>query len=304
MIPPLPAEKEAYIKSRFGEAGEDWLKKLPHLLQHCSTGWDIHFDEPALEEGWPSNVVYPVVRGGKKLMLKTGFPEPELFTELRVLQHWRGREGCVQLIDCDESRGVILMERLIPGDMYRYARRGIDRSRQAPDLFQSVPVPLDAGHDLDFPAYHEWMERAFAAWQPGDDEFAAHIGKAKSLFTGIRSNHDDTCLLHGDLHHENMLMDGERWTAIDPKGVFGPSILEYGRYLHNFVEDETAEGHTREKILVARANSFESAHGVSADDVLKVGFIDLVLASTWTLNDGDPVKKTVYELIDQLSALT
>jgi streptomycin 6-kinase len=46
-------------------------------------------------------------------------------------------------------------------------------------------------------------------------------------------------LLHGDLHHENMLQgsDGE-WKAIDPQGVIGPLFFETGRFIENQAIDD------------------------------------------------------------------
>ena len=48
----------------------------------------------------------------RSFVLKTGFPEPELFTEMRVLQHWHGRKGCVQQLDFDEDDGTMLLQRI------------------------------------------------------------------------------------------------------------------------------------------------------------------------------------------------
>jgi streptomycin 6-kinase len=44
-------------------------------------------------------------------------------------------------------------------------------------------------------------------------------------------------LLHGDLHHGNVLHDSERgWVAIDPKGVLGEPEYEIGVALRNPIE--------------------------------------------------------------------
>ena len=41
-------------------------------------------------------------------------------------------------------------------------------------------------------------------------------------------------LLHGDLHHENILLDASgNWKAIDPQGRIGEQCLECGRFLLN-----------------------------------------------------------------------
>ena len=40
-------------------------------------------------------------------------------------------------------------------------------------------------------------------------------------------------LLHGDLHHENILRSGDEWRAIDPKGLVGDPGYEVGAIFYN-----------------------------------------------------------------------
>ena len=49
----------------------------------------------------------------------------------------------------------------------------------------------------------------------------------------------DQFLLHGDLHHDNILL-GESgvWRVIDPQGVVGAPVLECGRFIQNHVVGE------------------------------------------------------------------
>jgi streptomycin 6-kinase len=46
--------------------------------------------------------------------------------------------------------------------------------------------------------------------------------------------------LHGDIHHDNILMAGDDgWLAIDPQGVIGPAFLESARFIQNHCFPET-----------------------------------------------------------------
>jgi streptomycin 6-kinase len=48
----------------------------------------------------------------------------------------------------------------------------------------------------------------------------------------------DSCILHGDLHHENIIYCSDRgWLAVDPKGLVGPSSFETAIFLLNPIED-------------------------------------------------------------------
>jgi len=60
--------------------------------------------------------------------------------------------------------------------------------------------------------------------------YDAALATAEALFADPR----DICLLHGDLHHENVLDGGERgWLVIDPKGLLGERTYEYATTLCN-----------------------------------------------------------------------
>lgn len=44
------------------------------------------------------------------------------------------------------------------------------------------------------------------------------------MFAGLRDSMGEQVVLHGDLHHENVLRSGGGWVAIDPNGVIGARI--------------------------------------------------------------------------------
>ncbi len=82
----IPVKKVRAITAEFGKAGEQWLADLPSVLGACASRWDLVFEALHYEGGWPTNVVLKVTRSGTPFVLKTGYPQPELFTEMQVLQ--------------------------------------------------------------------------------------------------------------------------------------------------------------------------------------------------------------------------
>ncbi|ADB42696.1 aminoglycoside phosphotransferase family protein [Spirosoma linguale] len=63
-----------------------------------------------------------------------------------------------------------------------------------------------------------------------------HDGDALLLerATSSRSLVQDVCVLHGDLHHENVLDLGKRgWLAIDPKGLVGERAFDFANLFYN-----------------------------------------------------------------------
>jgi streptomycin 6-kinase len=86
-------------------------------------------------------------------------------------------------------------------------------------------------------------------------------------------------LLHGDLHHFNILLDDDRgWTAIDPQSKIGASCLEFGSFVGNAGGDGATKSEERETILEA-IEMLSEASGESEDRVFAGAFFSYVM---WT----------------------
>ena len=281
----IPESTRDAVIHRYGAQGTAWVAGQTEVIASLVDAWGLKRLQPCAG-GLDQNVVWFCERDGEPLALKTGYPEPELFTEMAVLKLWRGRPGVVQLCECDDEAGVMLMQRIEPGTPFRKLDAEA-RLTELPDLFEQVPMPLPQEpmpEQVKLPSYLKWMERAVTAL-PEDAWIAPHAAAALGLLEQLWQSHSDRLLLHGDLHHENMLLDAEgSYVAIDPKGVIGPRILEYGRFLHNFLEDEEGPAET---IMASRAQALSGAY--TTLEISQVGYIDLALSLTWSLNAGDTI---------------
>ena len=62
----------------------------------------------------------------------------------------------------------------------------------------------------------------------------ALVADAEGLFGELIGSMAEPVLLHGDLHHDNILAaQREPWLAIDPKGLVGEPAYEVGALLRN-----------------------------------------------------------------------
>jgi streptomycin 6-kinase len=121
----------------------------------------------------------------------------------------------------------------------------------------------------------------------------AAIGK--DLLSEARDVFDDLCrsqtnrrLLHGDLHHYNVLHDRARgWLAIDPKGVVGELEYEIGAALRNPVERPDLFVDT--VIIEKRVAYFASTLAIDAGRTLRWAFAQAVLAALWSVEEGTDV---------------
>jgi streptomycin 6-kinase len=102
-------------------------------------------------------------------------------------------------------------------------------------------------------------------------------------------------LLHGDLHHYNVLRDSQRgWLAIDPKGVIGEIEYELGAGLRN--PCERPEVFTRPAVIERRVKQFAGKLPINQHRALAWAFSEAVLAAIWCVEDGSGARGTSPEI--------
>ena len=114
------------------------------------------------------------------------------------------------------------------------------------------------------------------------------VERAEQIYLDLCASQRSPRLLHGDLHHYNVLLDRARgWTAIDPKGVVGEIEYEIGAAMRNPVElpDLVTDRRTIER----RLTRFCSALDLDAWRVMRWCYSQAVLSAIWGVEDGDAV---------------
>jgi streptomycin 6-kinase len=115
---------------------------------------------------------------------------------------------------------------------------------------------------------------------------ARGAGKERSLrveFRQLLASSEPPVLLHGDLHHFNILSAGRRpWVAIDPKGLAGERAYEAGALLRNpDTRLSTDEGAQRRRIDI-----FRDELALDRDRMLGWGIAQAVLSAWWSYEDS------------------
>lgn len=127
------------------------------------------------------------------------------------------------------------------------------------------------------------------------------VQKANEIYEALWSTQTEAILLHGDLHHDNIVYDIERgWLAIDPKGYIGEPCYEVGPMLrnpHNYTQlftDRAILDH-RIQILVERL-------GFEKERILGWAFSQAVLASLWCIEDGESPERflSVAKILEKM----
>ena len=152
-----------------------------------------------------------------------------------TLEIYQGK-GMVRLLNVDRANATFLIERISPGTELSELADDDAATRIVGRIIRELRRPVPQNHT--FPHLTDWA-KVFERYKI---DFANNSGplsmslvdKAAAYFMELSASAEDAVLLHGDLHHFNVLQaGGEQWVAIDPKGVIGDRVFETARFLHN-----------------------------------------------------------------------
>lgn len=288
MIVPLPDRVKTALRKYFPETGEDWIDAYPRYLTSLLDRWQLTIEAEA-PPGWPTNLVL-FVRNlrGERLVVKLGHPNPESDSEQAYLDAQKDRP-VVELLGSAPGYAM-LMPRIMPGTSLRREIMNHDAIAAALALHLHLP---SLSHDERFPRFADWLERAFAEYARNgrDQQFIKFTQRARELFIQISAASENEMLLHGDLHHDNILKSESGWIAIDPKGVRGPALMECGRFFHNFMADEVGAELEPQAVRLALQSRFDLGSRVlpySTPELMAATFVDLTLSVCWQLNSDEP----------------
>ncbi len=111
--------------------------------------------------------------------------------------------------------------------------------------------------------------------------------RAEGLFAELLPSSTAPVVLHGDLHHDNLLdVGGRGWLAIDPKGVVGEPAYEVGALLRNPERRLVGEGDLR-RLLERRVDLLAERLELDRRRVVGWGMAQAVLSAWWSVEDGE-----------------
>ncbi len=194
--------------------------------------WDLTPDGQPFET--VSSWLCFTMRGPERAMLKVFKPESDEGPSARYLALHKGH-GTARVLESDEA--AILVERIDPGTQlttYPLGGRDDEATHVVCDTIEKLQsANADPsgwpGHDLQYGVFGSGY-----AVPPLTDVVVA---RAAATFRELEASRPECVLLHGDLHHENILFDATRgWLAIDPKGEVGEIAYELAAPLRNPLE--------------------------------------------------------------------
>ena len=252
-------------------------------LQQKAHDWNVAITRTLETQ---SSVLALGTRNGTPVLLKIVREQGDEWQSGAVLKAFGG-DGAVRVFE--ESEGAMLVERAVPGTaLIEMALAGHDD--EATEILSGVMGRLwDPQRTAPSVTIQDWGAAFDRYLASGDDRLNRElVSKARSTFHELARTQATPILLHGDLHHYNVLLDDKRgWLVIDPKGVIGEREYEIGAVLRNPMED-FAE-FAQPGVIARRVRTFETALGLNADRILRWSFAQGVLSAIWLLEDGFPI---------------
>ncbi|CAI0835270.1 aminoglycoside phosphotransferase family protein [Serratia quinivorans] len=238
--------------------------------------WQLQPDGQAFETH--SSLLMPVRYQGAAAMLKIAREQEEKFGGL-LMCWWQG-EGAARVLAWHQD-GILLERAQGRLSLAQMVRDGEDR--QATAILCQVVARLHAPRAEPLPELiplDQWFNSLWPAAQAHGGMLRLSASVAAELLTSPR----EQTVLHGDIHHDNVLDFAERgWLAIDPKRLYGERTFDYTNIFCN----PNYGIATDPDIFLCRVEQVSRLAGLDRQRLLRWILAWAGLSAAWFMEDGE-----------------
>lgn len=238
--------------------------------------WQLEPDGKAFETH--SSLLMPVRYQGAAAMLKIAREQEEKFGGL-LMCWWQG-DGAARVLAWHDD-GILLERAQGRLSLAQMVRDGEDR--QATAILCQVVARLHAPRAEPLPELiplDQWFNSLWPAAQAHGGMLRLSASVAAELLTSPR----EQTVLHGDIHHDNVLDFAERgWLAIDPKRLYGERAFDYANIFCN----PNYGIATDPDIFLCRVEQVCRLAGLDRQRLLRWILAWTGLSAAWFMEDGE-----------------
>ncbi len=276
---------ERNIISMYGSLGKAWLDDLPGTIKAIAMQYGLSELCPVNDLSY--NYVLSAVQDNKPIILKHSFDIDTLRREAAALKAFAGY-GAVKVLA--EDKGTLILEHVIPG--YSLKSYFWERDEKAIHIacnlmrrLHLAPLPKDG----TFLHIKNWLLPLDKEWNIPTH----YLHRARQLRDDLLATSGPDVLLHGDLHHDNILFSSgefqqvdhdKNWLIIDPKGVIGEAAYEVAAFIRNPIPGLIAL-EMAPSIINNRINTFAEILEIPTRRILDWCFVQAVLSWVWYIED-------------------
>lgn len=265
------------IINMHGEEGSLWIKGLPNFIDEIVTKYNIVDLSPV------NNMTFNYVASGNidnvPIILKYGMDKASLKKESTCIKAFSDHGGVRHFIEDDN---LIIMEKAMPGSTLKYCFPNDDD--------QAIKIMCDLIHKLHTASIPKensfyYLKDLFQVFDEPNTLSSEILSKSQGLREKLLSNNHQQVLLHGDLHHDNILKNGNDYVAIDPKGFIGEPLFDVAAFIINPMPDLIKNINVK-NIIINRISLCASLLDVSKQDISDWVYIKSVICLLWSQQDN------------------
>lgn len=181
----------------------------------------------------------------------------------------------------------MLLERAVPGIALKsyFPEQDEESTRITAELIKQLhraPLPKH-GANQAFPHIRDWLMVL-------DNDNTAipeqYLKKARQLRDILLQTSSASVLLHGDLHHDNILKNHNAWIAIDPKGVIGDPVYEVVAFIRNPIPELHTSVMDPVAIIKKHIHDFAMLLDMDERRIQDWCYVQSILSWVWAIEDG------------------
>jgi streptomycin 6-kinase len=239
----------------------------------------------------------------KDVVLKVGLKEI-IDTEIQALQYFQG-EACVKLLQFDQEssdvNSALLLEYVQPGSSLKDLF--LDGGEEASiELFAQVVKKIHGNSDQKIQGNFQTIDqrlRLLHRFQSKNNRLQKLLPQAAKLADQLIATQGKQYLLHGDLHHENILQCGDTWVMIDPQGVIGELEYEVGALIRNPLF-ELLDQLNLEQLILHRFERLSKLLNLDKRRIIDWSFVQAVLAACFTEENQNERGQNYFLVVAEL----
>jgi streptomycin 6-kinase len=211
----------SFVARTLGDEGRAWLDELPRVVAELEHRWRLTLGRE-LHGGLLSYVRAAKTRNGRPVVLKIG-AYPRTHHEIAGLRAWGGG-AAPELLEADEQRRALLLERIEPGTHPHDAP-----AKDVAVVLGALRVPAPSG----LPTLDSIVARRIENAERDGRASRQKVDWARAAAARLALDAPAPSLVHGEFDERNLLVCTRRGLcAIDPLPCAGDPAYDAGYWVH------------------------------------------------------------------------
>jgi streptomycin 6-kinase len=229
---------------------------------------------------------------GGPAIVKDLKPFDDVADELRgaLYLSWRDGKGAVDLLGFEGQQMLLEFagQRLLLDELREHGDNAA--TEIAADVLSTLLSPSDKSSPADLQPLRERFDALFRKAEADRKTGKASLyGEAASIAERLLANPRELRPLHGDLHHENIMLGPRGWLAIDPKGVLGDPAFDAANLFYNPLGYDDL---CRDPVRIAHmASVFAKTIGQEEQTILDHAIAYGCLSAAWHAGDANAAEE-------------